>query len=73
MKRILPAVFLLLSALALAQPAQAPTLADHARTFDDHADIAVNWAALTEQYPAMHYYFLGRAHAFRAAAEQLRK
>jgi len=72
MKRIFPALFILCTTLALAQTAQAPTLENYARIFDDHASIATNWAALTVEYPALHYYFLGRADAFNAAAELLR-
>ena len=73
MKRIIPAAFVLLASIALSQPAKAPTPADHAADFENHANVAQLWANFTEDYPSAHFYFLGRAEAYRAAAAQLRK
>jgi hypothetical protein len=73
MKRIIPAAFVLLASIAISQPAKAPTVADHAQTFEHHANVAALQAILAEDYPTAHFYFLGRAEAFRAAAEEVRK
>lgn len=72
MKRILPALFIILASLALAQPAQAPSVAEIANSLDDQAEIAINTAAQFGAYPVPQYYFLGRAAGLRSAADYLR-
>lgn len=68
MKRLIPSLFILLTALAFAQSVEAPTLSTR---FHEFATTAALQADMAERIGArdMEMYLLGRASAFRQAAE----